>query len=181
MNEGLEIIGDTAFTHSNITTIIIPSTVRYIGSHSFAVCKELESIEIPSSVTYLGESCFESCSKLKSVIIGKNISKIPKCAFLFCSNLNNAIILGEVTCFEQECFAFTKVTSFKFPQNTKCEYGSFKKNNIKMLDIGANTTITFPEFESTSINVILKDNNKFLFAFNYCYRPKIDFFGFLFK
>ena len=56
--EGVEKISNYAYYENNLTSVVIPNSVREIGSQSFAYCYKLKSIEIPSSVTSIGGSAF---------------------------------------------------------------------------------------------------------------------------
>lgn len=66
----VQTVGEAAFYYcSNLTTIVIPSTVQSIGSVAFGNCTSLFSITIPSSVKYLDDSAFDGCSNLKNITI----------------------------------------------------------------------------------------------------------------
>ena len=45
-------------SESNITNIILPSTINSIGQRVFENCKELSRIEIPETVTSMEDSVF---------------------------------------------------------------------------------------------------------------------------
>ena len=57
-------IGDFAFADNpNLTNIIIPNNVKYIGTRAFLRCG-LTNVNIPASVTTIQDAVFESCTKL---------------------------------------------------------------------------------------------------------------------
>ena len=96
----LEKIGSGAFSYSYLTgTVEIPSSVKYIGSASFAGsdiqkvvmkdgveteickqaflnCKKLEEVVLPTSIKSLGDFCFENSIALKKVHMPLNIKVI---------------------------------------------------------------------------------------------------------
>ena len=76
-----------AFYDSDITGVVMPSTVTAIGENAFESCQNLTSIVIPDSVTDIGKSAFYSCERLISVVIGKNVSSIGDDAFYDCEKL----------------------------------------------------------------------------------------------
>jgi len=72
---------------ASITSIVIPDSVKKIGSNAFYGCKSLTTISIPDNVTSIGMSAFYNCSDLTNVVIGKGITEIYHMAFEGCSNL----------------------------------------------------------------------------------------------
>ncbi|MCD7809343.1 MAG: leucine-rich repeat domain-containing protein, partial [Erysipelotrichaceae bacterium] len=75
-------IGDCAFEHSDITSVVISNTVKYIGDGAFAYCKNLTSVTIPDSVTNIGDWAFGNCSSLKSITIPSSVLYIGEDAFI---------------------------------------------------------------------------------------------------
>lgn len=70
MNENYFWPYQAAFASSGqVDSIVIPESVKTIGSYSFAFCHGLKSIEIPSSVEYIGSKAFERCTSLKNVTV----------------------------------------------------------------------------------------------------------------
>lgn len=55
---GVEKISSHAYYENNLTSVVIPNSVREIGYESFAFCYKLKNIEIPNSVTSIGSSAF---------------------------------------------------------------------------------------------------------------------------
>ena len=77
-------IGDGAFYKSNITSVVIPSSVKTIEEQAFINCYSLTSVIIPSSVTAIGESAFSGCRSLTSVNIPSSVTTIGGYAFRDC-------------------------------------------------------------------------------------------------
>ncbi|EAY22210.1 hypothetical protein TVAG_093840 [Trichomonas vaginalis G3] len=158
LNEGLEFIGDSSFQESSLTSIIIPSTVRYIDGNAFYKCSRLERIEIPSSVTYLGDYCFSKIYDLKSAIIGEGITKLPLGAFYECMSLSSIIFLGRITSFGSGSLGLTNISNLKLPPFCICEDGSFGFNDVKMIEIGYDSIISFGYLGSSGLNIVWNDN-----------------------
>ena len=55
----LESIGDRAFRGCDITSLILPSTVKSLGHKVFQACDSLVSVEIPASVTEIQTDTFD--------------------------------------------------------------------------------------------------------------------------
>lgn len=48
--------------------IVLPKTLKGIGSSAFAGCVNLKDIELPPSITYLGTNAFQNCSSLPKTL-----------------------------------------------------------------------------------------------------------------
>lgn len=57
---------------NNLTSVIIPNTVKYINHSAFLNCNSLTSITIPSSVTGITYMTFGKCESLTSITVDKN-------------------------------------------------------------------------------------------------------------
>ena len=64
---GITTIGFNAFQHLNIDSITIPNTVERIEGGAFFGCNNISNIIIPSSVMYIGSGAF-GCTGLASII-----------------------------------------------------------------------------------------------------------------
>ena len=88
----------------NVTEIVLPSTLKSIGTWAFCDCSRLTTIAIPNSVTSIGSSAFSGCSSLSSIIIPEGVTKIPVGAFYKCSALQNVTMGNKVTHIGEEAF-----------------------------------------------------------------------------
>ena len=67
---GLDYVGDTWFEGcTNLSNIVLPSTIKNIGKFAFADCTSLREIELPASVTTIGAAAFQGCTALNTVIV----------------------------------------------------------------------------------------------------------------
>jgi hypothetical protein len=108
IDNSVKSIGYQAFMSSELTSIVIPSTVTSIDAFSFAFTKKLKSIVIPESVTSIGSQAFYGTgltsidipgpllvieygtfynSNLASIILPKGLTKIEMSAFASNPNL----------------------------------------------------------------------------------------------
>ena len=93
-----DIIGEHAFSGcSSLTSVNIPSSVKWIGSYAFSGCSSLTSVNIPSSVAYIGDCAFQDCSSLTSINIPSSVTEIREYAFDGCSSLISVKIPSSVT------------------------------------------------------------------------------------
>lgn len=83
-------IGNGAFKNNkNIISIIVPSTITYIGNEAFSNCTNLSEItfEAGSALKTIGDFAFEYCLGLVSITIPDNVITIGTGAFYECNNL----------------------------------------------------------------------------------------------
>ncbi|MCD8201847.1 MAG: leucine-rich repeat domain-containing protein [Clostridia bacterium] len=79
--------------------IVIPPKYRGmpvvgICASAFESCTDIESVDIPGSVRYVGESAFESCVNLSTVVVGNGVGRIGPFVFYGCSSLAEIIYGG---------------------------------------------------------------------------------------
>lgn len=63
----LDVIGDRAFTHTSIRSIILPDTVTELGPRAFSHCKNLEYVELSSGLSILSGHMFYNSLKLETI------------------------------------------------------------------------------------------------------------------
>ena len=129
----VEIIGESAFQESGITSIIMPYSVKLIGYDAFRQCDNLESVVISDSVEIIGFSAFSSCHNLKSVIVGDGVKEIGGAAFYGCHKLQTVVlpkslkVLGEMV--GQMVFEWCTALKNLTYKGTKSEWAAIKKRN----------------------------------------------------
>ena len=121
-------IGQGAFQDcSSLTSINIPSSVTWIGWDAFSGCSSLTSVNIPSSVTVIEDDTFRDCSSLTSVNIPSSVTEIGESAFSGCSSLTSVNIPSSVTEIEGAVFnGCSSLTSVNIPSSvTGFGYNAF--------------------------------------------------------
>ena len=82
---------------SEITSITIPNSVTRIDDWVFWGCTGLTSVEIPDSVTQIGKWAFYNCDGLKNIKIGTGVKKIGGSAFADCNYITSITLPAGVT------------------------------------------------------------------------------------
>lgn len=72
-----------------ITDLVIPDDVTFIGNNTFRDCLNLTSITINDHVGSIGASAFSNCSNVTSIIIGEDVTSIGAWAFYGCSKVTS--------------------------------------------------------------------------------------------
>lgn len=78
---------DNLIPQNQITSVVLPETIKKIGSMAFSFNKSLVSINIPDAVTVLQTRTFEGCFSLKDIDWSENLKTIGPMAFYLCNGL----------------------------------------------------------------------------------------------
>ncbi len=73
---------------TNIKTLDLPHSLRYIEDHAFLACDKITNIIIPDSVVSIGVGAFYACTSLVSVDIQGGVSSLPLLCFGECPLLS---------------------------------------------------------------------------------------------
>lgn len=97
-DKDVKLIDEETFSeNNNLTSILLPDSVRNIGEKAFYACENLLEITIPCRVTDIGEYAFARNFELQRVIMAEGVRTIGNGAFLQCGNLVNIAIPRSVT------------------------------------------------------------------------------------
>ncbi len=79
--KSLKIIGNNAFSWTEIAEVTIPDGVTTIGPRAFCGCAKLKSVQIPDSVATIGREAFEKCTSLKEISLPASLKEFRASAF----------------------------------------------------------------------------------------------------
>ena len=86
-------IGNHAFWGCyEMTSLVIPKSLKYIGDDAFNCMEQLTSVNIPEGVRYIGDQAFFECRSLTQVTISSTVKYIGRDAFLGCDELNSIVV-----------------------------------------------------------------------------------------
>ena len=106
-----------AFEMPKVTSIIIPNSVKSIGSGAFSG-SGISSITIPNSVTSLSYGVFSDCNGLTAITIPNSISTISFALFMDCKNLISVTLPSTIKTLEGQAFLrCEKLQSINIPNN----------------------------------------------------------------
>ena len=77
---------------SNLTSIVLPNSVKTIESEAFSGCTSLKSVVIPNSVEYINSEAFKDCSSLTSIELPNSLLELYNSPFGGCSSLTSLTI-----------------------------------------------------------------------------------------
>ena len=112
----VNVIGDVLYSASGvfqgctgITSVVIPDSVKEIGSSTFSGCTNLKEIVIPDSVTKIMGKAFSNCVSLSKVKLSNNLTKMGASIFSGCESLKEIDIPDGIK--EIGNYAFSGCTS----------------------------------------------------------------------
>jgi hypothetical protein len=70
-----------------ITEVVLPSTIRHLGEHSFSGCKNLKTINFPEGLQVIESKALDDCDALEQVILPDSLESIADDAFEGCVDL----------------------------------------------------------------------------------------------
>ena len=171
---GLSKIPNSAFKYcTNLTSVVLPTSVSSIGDEAFLRCTGLTSITLSNSVTSIGNYAFNSCSSLNSLEIPSSVLTIGKGAFINCTGItsleipNSVTSLGDVIC--SDCTGLESVTLSNSIKSigSRAFDGCTNLNSIlipeSVTSIGASAFVNCTSLSSMAIpnSVISIGNNAF--------------------
>lgn len=130
--EGIEQIAGGAFLACyNLTSVVIPNSVTYVGWDAFGDCYGIEEplynahcfarmpfdyaateYVVPDGIEQIAGGAFWSCDRLRSIALPKSVTSIGKYAFEFCTNLTTFELPNSVTeigdCAFMDCESLTE-------------------------------------------------------------------------
>ncbi len=148
--ESLEKIHQGAFEACTgiADTLVIPSSLTYIGPDAFNDCFRL------STVVWQADSCeyntrnveyyfFYRCGSLRTVVMTPNVRKIPECLFRKADSLNTVVFSDGIETIPFNTFSLcTNLDSIRFPQTLRTiEHGAFYTTGVHSLRFPATTEI----------------------------------------
>ena len=103
--EGLQTIGDYAFTYSRLKSVDLPEGLRRIGRMAFE-SSDITAITLPEGLVEIGDEAFSSCSSLTEVSFPSTLDRIGKMAFYCCTSLSGISLPEGLTRVGDDAFAW---------------------------------------------------------------------------
>mgnify|MGYP004615038235 CR=1 FL=1 len=89
-DKNLELLGNT-------DTIVIPPSIKKIGSGAFSGVTNLKKVVIPGTVEEIGDNAFSNNTTLEEVTIEYGVKKVGRFAFKGCSNIKSLEFPDSIT------------------------------------------------------------------------------------
>lgn len=85
--------------------VIVPKTVRVIGSLAFTRRAKLKKVQLPDGLERIGRDSFSDCDALEEVVVPASVKTISPYAFCGCESLKKVTFLGEVQSLSRTAFS----------------------------------------------------------------------------
>ena len=178
VKDGTTIIADHAANMTDITKIVLPSSVKAIGSSSFAACAKLSDITFNEGLETLGASAFASCDSIVTVNLPSTLTAMSENVFYHCSALESVVIPSKITVIPDhafdECASLSNIT---LPEGLKT-IGTYGFSNCYSL-ISLKLPDSLEEIKNSAfykgynlLSINLPKNLKVIepYAFLYCHK-----------
>ncbi len=134
-------IGFAAFRDSAVESIKLYSGITSIGDYAFAGTKKLTTLEIPDTCTYIGSHAFDNAG-IEELTFADNatLSQIADNAFVKTSSLGDVVLPASVENIGDKAFYKSGIHSLKFEKNAK-----LKKIETNVFAESSLAEITLPD------------------------------------
>ena len=133
-------LGVNAFANCNLTSVTLPTNLKYIAygtfencyaltsvtlspnlrgmtGGNFNNCRSLTNLDLPSSLTFIGESAFNNCRSLTNLNLPSSLSFIGVSAFSDCKGLTSLTLSPNIIVVGQEAFGHcSNLSTLTIPQ-----------------------------------------------------------------
>ena len=96
IRDGVTSVGDSAYSNTSITSLVIPDSVKTLGKGICRSCPLLVSVTFPSSLKKMPNTFFAYCTALTSYSIPSHFEELEYACFLQCTNIVKIEALGNL-------------------------------------------------------------------------------------
>ncbi len=98
-------IGAWAFANTGLTAMNMPNSVRTVDDHAFCACTALTDVKLSSNLQELGAGAFWGCTALNSIELPNRLQSVSYCLFYGCKELRAVTVPASVQTIEDEAFS----------------------------------------------------------------------------
>ena len=149
--------------------IILPNSVKFIGSEAFMCCYDLNNVTLPDSVTYIGWNAFYEC-RLESINIPRNVTEIGYRAFYHCFWSQSVVYCQAIIppVLEESAFVNSPGVIYVYEETIdayKSAWGTFSYNFVANGNLPADVETTTLHYTTSDGEIIsmrylpIKSNN----------------------
>ena len=114
---------------SQLDTIVLPPSVKSLGTYAFAYCTNLKSINLPTTQKTIPQGFLTGCSSLESIELPATVTTISTDAFYYCSKLKSINLPEGLQTIGVDALRYCKLDSITIPSTvTSISNRAFQNN-----------------------------------------------------
>lgn len=134
-----------AFQSCQITSVVIPSTIKSIAAGAFNGCSNLKNVTLPNGLLSIGAASFANCTSLENLTIPESVTAFGSSSnygfvsytFGGCSKLKNINIPSGITTLNAGCFMGCGLDSIFIPSTIRSlGDNSLAMPNLRVVKMG---------------------------------------------
>lgn len=140
--EGLEIIGQGAFTMGGLTEISLPGSIKTLEREAFSGCYNMEQVNFSETMSLeeIRYGVFRTCMGMTRIKLPPSLKVVGEEAFDNCQNLSSVEFPEALYSIEKNAFADCPIETVVLPENLKyLESNCFGNDEIKAVYCKAQT------------------------------------------
>ena len=129
---------DFILDENQITSVVLPETVKKIGAFAFEYNRSLVSVDLPDAVEVIPSSAFERCSSLENIDWPANLKAIGPMAFYACKGLTDIQLPEGIVRIGSNAFGLCKyLQSVSLPETLEHigYYAFYKDSSLESISI----------------------------------------------
>lgn len=115
----LKEIGLSAFAFTNLNTAYLPEGLEILGEKAFTYCQNLTSVTFPSSIKEIHREAFYYSQSLTSAHLSEGLKIMDERAFMECRSLSSLTLPGSIKVIPSEAFWRTGITNLIIPEGVE--------------------------------------------------------------
>lgn len=123
--DSVKYIGDTAFQQcDNLSCLTFGSGIKSIGKASFFGCESLTELFLPDSLEIISDNAFEDCYSVMTVCFPNGLTKIGKYSFASCYSLESVVLPDSLKSVGDYAFINCDALSSVFSDSRNADFGT---------------------------------------------------------
>ena len=116
-------VGQSAFENMTFYKVVLPYSIKWLGSKAFKGCRSLREINLPDRIRRIDDECFMETG-LRRFCVPQEVRVIPTRCCCDCRNLKTVILHEGITEVSFNAFMFTAITKIVLPESVQFVKGS---------------------------------------------------------
>lgn len=134
-----------AFAGMKVTSVQLPTSLKFIGQGAFAGCSSLSNVSLPATLDSIGDYAFAACTSLESLTLPASVMKVGRGAFMRCSSLTTIEVESSSRLRQMDATALMDcpaLTTIKLgPALQSIGERTLAGTGVKQLDLTENTSL----------------------------------------